>query len=596
MPFKRPYKTLFILLALSLTVAIAAVSCGREGADGSRLGANVGDAADSLYISDTLESLIAQWSRYRSAGRQDSVIIMTMPWFYHFVSSDDTIGVQYTGISIAQAYVLLDESYDLTKQFIDRIRPYFEKISSPNVASMYWTTLGHFALKYELDYSEALQCYLNAMEATRALGSVSRQIVTLCNIVNIFYIRSDHHGMKYAEEALELSRTDTSINAFSKIAANLAMAQMLYLSEKPHEALESLQKAHIMSLSENVTYYDPILQLLYGDIFSVLKDFDRAEACYSQALAVSSNTEPSTITLIYLNYGKMYELADKYDKAIELYLKGLKVSSSTHNMEFRKELLWRLSQLLYDIGRDNLAVSYYRQYTEFLDDFSLEDKEQELTGKLLSYSEMRHEYETALRDLELSESKRRLYTSAFVILVVSILAAVAFFLYVRQRKITKDTVKRYEEYRRRLLSENRKQDAITGNNAGAVSQVQEAGMEKLYLKIEELMRGGAYRDKELSLDRMASMLGSNRTYVSNTINKMAGTTFYKYLDTYRIKEATRVLSDPHLSDAVSLKSLADDIGYNSPQVFHKAFKKETGVTPNVYKSEIRKMNADENDE
>lgn len=596
MPFKRPYKTLFILLALSLTVAIAAVSCGRGEKEISGIGGKAYEMTEPLRISDTLNALIEQWSRYRSAGRQDSVVITAMPWFRHFVSVHDTIGVQYTGISIAQAYVLMDENHDSTKHFIAKIRPYFEERPNPNAASMFWSTMGHFALKYELDYPEALQCYLNAMEASRGRGNINSQIVMLYNIVNIFYIRSDSHGEKYAEEALRLSRADSSVNIFSRIAANLAMAQMLYLSEKPQEALEFLQKAHIMSISENVTYYEPILQLLYGDIFSVSGDFDRAEACYRQALAVSSNTEPSTITLIYLNYGKMYEQADMYDQAIELYLQGLKVSSATHNMEFRKELLRRLTQLLYDTGRDDLAASYYRQYAEFMDDFSLDDKEQELTGKLLSYSEMQHEYESALRDLELSESKRRLYASVFVIFAMVILAAVILFLYMRQRKITKDTVQRYEEYRRRLISENKKQDAIAGTAQANASHVQEAGMEKLYLKIEELMHGGAFRDKELSLEKMAAMLGSNRTYVSNTINKMAGTTFYKYLDTYRIKEATRVLSDPHLSASVSLKSLADEVGYNSPQVFHKAFKKETGVTPSVYKSEVTKINASGDDE
>lgn len=278
---------------------------------------------------------------------------------------------------------------------------------------------------------------------------------------------------------------------------------------------------------------------------------------------------------------------------MELYLRGLKVSSDTHNMEFRKELLRKLSELLYDIGRDDLAESYYRQYTEFLDNFSVDDKDQEFAGKLMSYSEMQHEYESTLKELELSESRRGLYASGFVIFAMIIISSVAIWLYFKQKKITREAIKRYEEYRRRLISENRKQDVISAS-AQAQSGTQEAGMEMLYLKIEELMRGGAFRDKELSLEKLASQLGSNRTYVSNTINKMAGISFYKYLDTYRIKEASRVLSDPTLSSSVSLKQLADDVGYNSPQVFTKAFKKETGVTPGVYKSEVSKIKIEQN--
>lgn len=43
------------------------------------------------------------------------------------------------------------------------------------------------------------------------------------------------------------------------------------------------------------------------------------------------------------------------------------------------------------------------------------------------------------------------------------------------------------------------------------------------------------------------------------------------------------MSDPD-NASVSLKALADDVGYNSTQVFHKAFKEETGVTPGIYKT------------
>ena len=123
----------------------------------------------------------------------------------------------------------------------------------------------------------------------------------------------------------------------------------------------------------------------------------------------------------------------------------------------------------------------------------------------------------------------------------------------------------------------------------AVTPAHSSDMERLYLRMEDLMKSGAYRDKSLSLEKLAAMLDSNRTYVSNTVNQMAGCSFFQYLDSYRIKEASRVLSDPELSADVSLKALADDVGYSSPQVFHKAFKKETGVTPGFYRAEALKI-------
>lgn len=64
--------------------------------------------------------------------------------------------------------------------------------------------------------------------------------------------------------------------------------------------------------------------------------------------------------------------------------------------------------------------------------------------------------------------------------------------------------------------------------------------------------------------------------------------FYGYLNNYRIAEAVRVLSDIE-SREVPLKQLAEDIGYNSIQIFYKVFKNETGVTPGVYRKEVLKL-------
>lgn len=549
--------------------SVVLASCGRPSSGSTEAG-----------YSDTLIALVGKWQHYRDIGRQDSVIITGGPWLRHYVSVNDTVGVQYTGVSMAQAMLLVNADYDSVRSFINWFRPWFEGKPNPSAASVYWNTMGHYALKYELDYAESLSCYLKALEYARSNGDVNSQIVMLSNIVNIFYVRSDEHGDMYAEEALNLAESD-SVMPFNKVAANIVMAQVRYLSEEPDTALEYLQKAHIQAMQFRISYYDPIIQMLYGDIFKRKSDYDRADACYAQALALSANAEPSLVSRIYLSYGDLCEDMRRYDEALDLYYQGLGVSVRTQNNEFRADLLHRLVSLLYKTGRDALAADFYRQYDDFTKDFAIENKNQAFGDRQLMYVQMRHEYEEMESALALSQSRRGLLVSVFVVVIAVISAVFFILLYLKQRRMYKEAVAKYEEYRRRLESENRKQESLLNSAHGE--------NEGLYLRIEELMHSGAYRDKELSVEKLAEMLCSNRTYVSNTINTMAGCSFFKYVDTYRIKEATRILSDPALSAGVSLKALADDIGYSSPQVFHKAFKKETGVTPGVYRSEILKI-------
>lgn len=61
--------------------------------------------------------------------------------------------------------------------------------------------------------------------------------------------------------------------------------------------------------------------------------------------------------------------------------------------------------------------------------------------------------------------------------------------------------------------------------------------------------------------------------------------FYRYIDTFRIEEATRRLIDGGKN--ILLKELAQDLGYNSLTVFSKAFVREVGCPPSVYRNNVR---------
>lgn len=536
---------------------------------------------EEIPVPDTLKSMIRLWSHYRSIGRQDSVIISAIPIYEYFISRQDTIGVRLSGLPMAQALILSGAEYDSTKQFMSSLLPYFPDGPDSKTASMYWTILGHYNLKYGLDYAASLQCYLKALDLARSKGNLNSQITMLYNIVNIFYTCSDVRGKEYAMEALKLSDSD-SVNIFNKTAACIAAAQTYCISAEKDSALIMLGKARDMAYTFEIEYFYPIIHLYYGDCYTMVGDYAAAEIHYKRALEYSSDTEPSTVSLIYLNYGKVCEKAGRADEAADLYMQGISISSGSHNLEFREKLLKRLSILLYDTGRKDLAAHYFRQYMSFIDSISLENKEQSLFDMLLSYEKVQHQYAIARRDLALSENRQRLLTTVSVCIILLVLCIFFYILYARQRKQYIDAAIRYGEYSRKLSVGSRQEVSVSSDNH------ERSMMSVLYSRLERLMQEGAYRQKDLSLETIAGMLGSNRTYVSNTINKMSGMTFYSYLDSYRIKEAIRRLSDTPYAQTVSLKVLAADIGYNSPQVFHRAFKKETGTTPSIYRQEILK--------
>ena len=84
----------------------------------------------------------------------------------------------------------------------------------------------------------------------------------------------------------------------------------------------------------------------------------------------------------------------------------------------------------------------------------------------------------------------------------------------------------------------------------------------------------------LTLQDMALGLGTNRTYLSEYFNNVLDTTFYDYLNTFRIKYACKIL----LSDSdLSILQVGEKSGFNSLSTFRRTFEKHIGCTPAKYR-------------
>lgn len=89
-----------------------------------------------------------------------------------------------------------------------------------------------------------------------------------------------------------------------------------------------------------------------------------------------------------------------------------------------------------------------------------------------------------------------------------------------------------------------------------------------------------FADSNLTIQDIANAVGSNRTYVSNCINRRTGLSFSQYIARYRVEYAQTVLCDPHY--ATDHDAIVDAIamsGFSSDQTFYRLFKEITGLTP-----------------
>lgn len=87
---------------------------------------------------------------------------------------------------------------------------------------------------------------------------------------------------------------------------------------------------------------------------------------------------------------------------------------------------------------------------------------------------------------------------------------------------------------------------------------------------------------DFNLNTLVSMVESNTSYVSWCINEAFGKNFKTLLNEYRIREASRRLSDSKKYGNMAIQAIYEDLGYKSASNFIKAFKNVIGMTPSMY--------------
>lgn len=113
-------------------------------------------------------------------------------------------------------------------------------------------------------------------------------------------------------------------------------------------------------------------------------------------------------------------------------------------------------------------------------------------------------------------------------------------------------------------------------------QQEAAFAERMYLLFE---KEHVYLNPRLRLSELAMLLGTNRTYLSQYFNQNCESTFYDFVNDYRIHHAKLLL---HSTD-VTLETIAMNSGFNSLSTFRRAFVQREGMSPIEFRASNGKI-------
>ncbi|MFT5823331.1 MAG: AraC-like DNA-binding protein [Crocinitomix sp.] len=368
------------------------------------------------------------------------------------------------------------------------------------------------------------------------------------------------------------------LNAYNKLSDStgikgsiINIGNTYFMEENFDSAIFYFQNALLLS-DAGIKQFDHNIKNNLATVYQNIGRYEEARLIYTDLINDTIKQEDgysNSTTLI--NLGLVYQKQNRHEEAINIINASLINWPKNRSSSSKFNAYSSLGQSYYHNSEFKLA------YQAMSTSDSLREIEDKI-GANRMMDEFNLKYESALFEkkevLSLENAKneqklKELY-QAFLILTALLLALIIFLYAKKNQKNALLAKKNFE------LTESKKK--VNDN-------VKQASPE-LIMKLEELfINKKTFCRPDINLDKLAKLLKTNRTYLSESINTHFGISFSVLINKLRIQEARELLISKKF-DHYSIEGVAQTVGYKSISSFNTTFKKETGITPSYF----RKMN------
>jgi AraC-like DNA-binding protein len=351
---------------------------------------------------------------------------------------------------------------------------------------------------------------------------------------------------------------------------------------------------------------------------------DSAAHFLNKSLQISKRHNDFLSSSIRNNIASLYQTMQLYDSAFYYYRLSLEIAKNNNQIEDEARNLSDLGKLFFEVKKIDSALFYIdlsntiAKENSFLrilaNNYLTLSEIEEARGRTIKAFEHFKNYSNLKdstlnvenfgninqlqRQYEASKTNQRIEQLAIeqkiksrtihyqkiiqriTFTILLLISAVLLFIFLQNRRLNKAYKTLFEKNIKIIeLQENSPEKHFEKYKDSALKDEMQ---DKILDKILTLMKDTSIIcDTEFSLDKLAELVQSNHTYVSQVINVALKKNFRSFLNDYRIREAQRLFSELDLTK-YTIASIAFRVGYKSPTTFRNTFKEITGVTPNFY--------------
>ena len=507
-------------------------------------------------------------------------------WFY-------TYALIYQG----QARIMLGKTQEGLQDLLGAKRLAEIQHNDSALCSVY-NGLGLYEQNVTCDYYRSLNYYREGCDIAERCGHRLLYCLLVANIAEVLTLRNEEAGLEYAEKCYLLGRQNN--DPYLIYCGAISMARNLCLNRKMEEAWRYTREADRLSKRYDFKNRSDIYNT-YGEIALEAGDYMKAGLYYEQAIREHGFSQAAYVVSTYVGYGRALIAQKKYKSALEKLQIGKEISEKNITSLFRREVYLLLSACYDRLGEPKEALEYYKKYTA--ESFRLYNEDKERTEKelMVRYETEKRNKELAQKNMLLQKEQNRVMALVGITFVVLIVVLLFYINYRRKNRLYKQIVResvdwlaKERQFSKRIAEQEKQLQELIGK-AGAVdggrysgSSLNKDSQQELFGRLERLMQNDqVYKNSLFTREKMAELLGTNRTYLSQTINEQTGLTFTHYMNKYRIEEARRILADPQ--DDTPIKAIAADLGFSSVTTFYTLFKAAVRMSPDQYRKHARSL-------
>ena len=269
-------------------------------------------------------------------------------------------------------------------------------------------------------------------------------------------------------------------------------------------------------------------------------------------------------------------MTDRYDEAIRLFRKVDSLylaKGNSINTTYIKNYMMNHYRALQKAGRKDEVAVFADRMRQLTDSIHLQERK----------IDVEQQQEIHQKEAEIASRRQSVIIHRIILVAAVLICLLIAYLLWRSYKYNKVLT----EKNRRLLAEieqreQEQQQAI--EQLEATPETELTTGQQLYRQLCELMKQpDVFTDPDTNQDTLARMLGTNRTYIHDAIRECADQTPSDFINSYRLRHATHLLSTTN--DSVGL--IAELCGL-SRRTFYRLFSETYAMSPSDYRQVAKK--------